>query len=377
MRKTIEYVETVIVGAGQAGLATAYHLKRRNRPFVILEGDERLGDVWRKRYDALQLYSPARYSGLPGMKFPADPWVFPTGHEMADYLEEYSTKLDLPVRTSAPVDRLEPDRDGYVVTAGEQRFEAHNVVVASGTFQKPIIPNFADQLDPSIRQLHSADYRNPSQLQDGPVLVVGAAHSGADIAYEVVPEHRTILSGRDPGQIPFRIGSRQSHLFFPLVWFGWNHVLTERTPIGRKAQGAVRAHGGPLVRPRREDLLAAGVERVEARTVGVREGKPLLADGQVLDVANVIWCTGFGKDLSWIQVPLVGSDGWPEQSRGVVASSPGLYFVGLPFLFAFSSMLIGGVGRDADYVAAHIARRAALTDSTHTRTFEPSRSEAA
>jgi putative flavoprotein involved in K+ transport len=377
MSRTLEHVETVIVGGGQAGLATGYHLQRRDRPFVIVEGDERVGDVWRKRHDSLRLYSPARYSGLPGLKFPGDSWAFPTGHEMGDYLEEYAKRFDLPVRTSTLVDGLAKDGDAYVVTSGHVRVHAENVVIASGTFQKPILPEFAHQLDPNIRQLHSADYRNPSQLQNGPVLVVGAAHSGADIAYEVVREHRTILSGRDPGQIPFRIGSRPSRLFFPLVWFAWNHVLTERTPMGRKAQGGVRAHGGPLIRPTREDLLAAGVERVEARTVGVRDGKPLLADGQVLDVTNVVWCTGFGKDLSWIQIPVAGSDGWPAQSRGVVASSPGLYFVGLPFLYAFSSMLVGGVGRDADYVAAHIARRAASTGSTQRRTFDPSRSEAA
>jgi putative flavoprotein involved in K+ transport len=364
------HAETVIIGGGQAGLATGYHLMRRGRPFVIFEADDRVGDVWRKRYDSLRLYSPARHDGLPGWPFPADPWTFPTGHEMGDYLEEYAKKFELPVRTPTHVDRLERDGEAYVITANDQRFAADNVVVATGTFQKPIVPEFAAELAPSIRQLHSSEYRNPSQLQDGPVLVVGAAHSGADIAYEVVREHRTILSGRDPGQIPVPHGSRRFRLAVPVLWFVWHHVLTERTPMGRKLQPEIRAHGGPLVRPRRADLLGAGVERTEARVVGVRDGKPVLSDGQILDVTNVIWCTGFGKDLSWIQIPVAGPDGWPETTRGVVTSSPGLYFVGLPFLYAFSSMLIGGVGRDAEYVANHIVRRAASDGLPQARKFD-------
>jgi putative flavoprotein involved in K+ transport len=234
------------------------------------------------------------------------------------------------------------------------------VVVASGTFQDPITPDFAADLDPEIRQLHSADYRNPSQLAGGPVLVVGAGHSGADIAFELATAgHHTTLSGKDRGQVPVHIDRRPARLVFPILFFVWTHVLNERTPIGRKARDEVRAHGGPLIRHKRADLREAGVERVHARTVGVENGRPVLEDGRVLDVANVIWCTGFGKDTSWVKISVTGADGWPEQRRGVVAGSPGLYFVGLPFLRAFSSMLVGGVGRDAEYVAKHIASRSA------------------
>jgi putative flavoprotein involved in K+ transport len=146
-------------------------------------------------------------------------------------------------------------------------------------------------------------------------------------------------------------------LIIPVMWFLANHVLTERTPMGRKVRHEVRSEGGPLLRVKGADLDAAGVEHHDARTVGVEDGKPVLADGRVLDVTNVIWCTGFGKDTDWIQIPVNGEDGWPVQSRGVVAASPGLYFVGLPFLQAFASMLVGGVGRDAEYVARHIAKR--------------------
>ena len=353
-----ERFETVIVGGGQAGLAVGYHLARRGRSCVILDANDRIGDSWRKRWPSLRLYSPARADGLPGMRFPAPSSSFPTGSDMADYLEAYARELGLPVRTGTAVDGLERNGDGYVVMAGERRFEVDNVVVATGGFQhdRPVIPAFAGELDPRIRQLHSADYRSPAQLQEGPVLVVGAAHSGGDIAYEVAQAgYRTLLSGRDTGQIPFDIEGRKARFVFPLLRFVATRILTVSTPIGRKARGKIRAHGGPLLRVKRDDLEAAGVERVLERTVGVEDGKPVLADGRVVDVANVIWCTGFRNDYGWIRFPLpIDAEGFPEQRRGAVPSSPGLYFVGLPFLHSFASMLIIGAGRDGKRVAKQI-----------------------
>jgi putative flavoprotein involved in K+ transport len=243
------------------------------------------------------------------------------------------------------------------VRAGAHRFVADNVVVASGTFQQPIVPPFAGELDPAILQLHSDAYRNPAQLRGGPVLVVGCSHSGADIALEVAERHETVLAGRMHGEVPVDIEGRAARAVLPVLWFMANHVLTVKTPLGRKMRPEVRSHGGPLLRVKRAHLRDAGVERTDARVAGVRDGRPLLDDGRALDVANVIWCTGFGKDLDWIELPVAGADGWPEQAGGVVESWPGLYFVGLPFLHAFGSMLIGGVGRDAKRVADHIAAR--------------------
>jgi putative flavoprotein involved in K+ transport len=354
-----EQFETIVIGAGQAGLAVGYHLAQRDRPFVILEAAERVGDNWRRRFDSLRLFTPARYDALPGCELPLEGWTFPTKDELADYLESYARRFELPVVTGVTVDNLCRDGDRYVVRAGPHRFEADNVVVASGTFNEPIVPEFAARLDPSILQLHSDEYRNPAQLRDGPVLVVGCSHSGADIALEVAARHETVLSGRVHAEIPFALEGRVGRWVLPLLWFAWNRVLTMNTPIGRRARPKIRAGGGPLLRVKRAHLAAAGVQRTDARVAGVRDGRPLLDDGRVLDVENVIWCTGFGKDVSWIDLPVTGEDGWPEQERGVVAAHPGLYFLGLPFLHAFASMLVGGAGRDAERVAAHIAARAA------------------
>jgi putative flavoprotein involved in K+ transport len=353
-------LDTVIVGGGQAGLATGYHLARQRRSFVILDGSERVGDPWRRRWDSLRLYSPASHDGLPGMRFPAKRTSYPTTHEMADYLESYAAQFELPVRSATVVDALTREGDGYVLRSGDHRFEADNVVVATGVMQVPHLPRFASELDAGITQLHSSDYRNLSQLEPGPVLVVGASHSGSDVAYEAATAHRTILSGVDTGQIPAPVDTRRGRMGFRVLFFLGSHVFTMDTPMGRNMRGHIRHGGAPLLRHRRKDLRAAGVERTLARAVGVQEGMPVLDDGTVVRVRNVVWCTGFRPDFSWIDVPFArGDDGYPVQYRGVVDSAPGLYFVGLLFLHSFTSMLIGGTGRDAERVARHIAAQPA------------------
>jgi putative flavoprotein involved in K+ transport len=365
MTETTERIETLIIGGGQAGLAAGYHLAKRGMPFLILDADERIGDHWRERWDSLRLYSPARSDNLPGMRFPAPAFDYPTARQMGDYLEAYAGRFELPVRSGVRVDGVRPavaGKEGFVVAAGDRRFEAAEVIVATGAFQVPFTPDASALLDPRIRQLHSSQYRNPEQLADGPVLVVGLSHSGADIAFEAARSHRTIVSGKAHGQLPFRvIDTWRARLILPIVAFAANHVLTLRTPLGRKMAPEVRKGGGPLLRVRRPDLDRVGVEQHDAKVVGARDGKPLLADGTVLDVANVVWCTGYRPDYSWIEMPVAGDDGWAIQKRGVVTSAPGLYFLGIPFTYSFASMLVLGAGRDAKYVVDRIAERAGTT----------------
>ena len=351
-----ERFETVIIGGGQAGLAVGYHLARRERSVVIVDANQRIGDSWRERWDSLRVFTPARYDALPGWSFPAPRWSYPTKDEVADYLESYATRFGLPVRSGIWVDALSREHDGYVVSSGPNLYQADNVVVATGGYQAPRIPVFARALDPSIVQFHSSQYRNPAQLRDGGVLVVGAGNSGAEIALESSAGHQTWLSGRDTGQEPVRAGSLSDRLFTPPFWFLLSHVLTTRNPIGRKVRDQLSHQGLPLARVRRKDLLRARVERVP-RVTGVRDGLPLLQDGAVLEVANVIWCTGFASDFSWIDLPVLDQDGQPSHQRGVVRSEPGLYFMGLFFQSAGTSSLIGGVGRDARHIARHITAR--------------------
>jgi putative flavoprotein involved in K+ transport len=230
------------------------------------------------------------------------------------------------------------------------------VVVATGANQVPKVPAFADELRSSIVQLHSSQYRHPSQLQEGAVLVVGAGNSGAEIAFEVSRTHQTYLSGKPSGQIPVRHGPTMARFLFPVIRFVGHHVLTLRTPIGRKVQPSFISHSAPLVRVKLKDLAAAGVQQMP-RTVGLEDGHPVLEDGRVLEVSNVIWCTGFREEFPWIDLPVFGEDGRPLHKRGVVVRDPGLYFVGLRFQYAATSDVLPGVGRDAEYIAKHIASR--------------------
>ncbi len=268
-------IETVIIGAGQAGLATGYHLQRHGRRFVILDASSRIGDNWRQQWDTLKLYSPAQYDGLPGLPFPAKKWSFPGKDQVGDYLETYARHFELPVRLETRVQSVERQGEQYVVSTDAGRYRCDNVVVATGTFGRtPHVPPVADQLDPSILQLHSSEYRRPGQLRDGPVLVVGASHSGSDIAYEVAETHPTILAGRDCGQIPPPLESRRMRDALPGPAL---RVAARRSRVVRRSAARrwpqIRAHGGPMLRVKRADLAARGVERVTSRIEEVR-GRP-------------------------------------------------------------------------------------------------------
>lgn len=353
-----EYVQTIVIGGGQAGLATGYHLARRGLPFAILDASARVGDAWRNRWDTLRLFTPGRYCGLPGLPFPGPGSAFATKDQLADYLESYAAHFHLPVRSGVRVDSLVREGDRFVVTTSAGgRLEADQVIVAMANLQVPRVPAFARELDPRIRQLHSRDYRNPSQLAEGAVLVVGVGNSGADIGIEVARTHPTWLAGKEVGHIPFRIDTFLArHLLVRLVRFVGHRVLSLGTPVGRKVRPRLLRGGTPLVRVKPADLLAAGIERVP-RVVGARQGRPLLQDGRTVDVSNVIWCTGFEPGFSWIHLPALGEGGEAVHDRGVVGAAPGLYFVGLHFQYALSSATLVGVDRDARHVVRAVEAR--------------------
>jgi putative flavoprotein involved in K+ transport len=277
---------------------------------------------------------------------------------MADYLEAYAKRFALPVRTGMKVDRLTRTGDRYLVEAAGRQYEADHVVVAMSNYQAPRVPAFAADLDPAIVHLHSSAYRNPGQLQSGGVLIVGAGNSGSEIAMELARRHKIWMSGRDTGHIPFRIDGFVGRTFAVRLVLRvlFHRILTVRTPMGRRIRPKAISQGGPLIRVKPADLAAAGVDPVP-RVTGVRDGRPLLEDGRILDVANVIWCTGFHPGFDWIDLPVKGPRGEPRHESGIVPGEPGLYFVGLHFLHAMSSTMIHGVSRDAERVARTIAAR--------------------
>jgi putative flavoprotein involved in K+ transport len=354
----VDTFNTIVIGGGQAGLSIGYYLTQYGLPFVILDASERIGDSWRNRWDSLRLFTPASLNGLSGMPFPAPAHYFPTKDEMADYLASYAARFKLPVRSAVKVDSLSKEGNNFIVRAGDQRLEAKNVVVAMANHQYPRVPRFSQELDQDIVQLHSSEYRNSFQLRDGDVLVVGAGNSGAEIALELAYRHKTILSGRDTGNIPFRIEGFAARLFLfrLLLRFGFHHLMTIKTWIGRKMRSKMLFQGGPLIRIKPQDLMKAGIERV-SKVAGARDGMPLLEDKRVLKVSNIIWCTGFHAGFSWINLPIIAeNNGLPIHNRGIT-NEPGLYFTGLLFLYAASSSMVHGVARDARHIVKNIVAR--------------------
>lgn len=347
-------LDTVVIGGGQAGLTIGYHLKRQDRDFVILDEHQRIGDAWRKRWDSLRLFTPARYDGLPGMRFPGDGLAFPTKDELADYLEAYADRNALPVRMGVHVDGLRREDGAFTISAGDRRWTTQRVIVTTGAFHRPRVPDFARGLGASIVQLHSSEYRNARQLQPGPVLVVGLGNSGAEIALELSRTHPTIVAGTPGGELPVRHGRAAARFVFPVVKFAGLHVLSLGSPIGRRVLPKLATHAAPLIRTRRKELAAAGVASV-GRVAGVSDGLPVVAEGRTLAVTNVIWCTGFRSDYGWLQVPAFDETGRIRQWRGVVESVPGLYVLGLDSMYSINSESLLGTVRDAAYLARRIA----------------------
>lgn len=361
---TEERIDTLVIGGGQAGLAVGYHLSRAEVPFLIVDANERTGDAWRHRWDSLRLFTPNRFNSLPGLRIPGDDWGFPSKDELADYLESYTAHFELPVRHGTRVDRLTSESGEFVASAGDREIRAKRVVVAMASYQVPKLPGFAEELDPGIVQLHANDYENPGQLQEGDVLVVGLGNSGAEISMDLIPHHRVHLSGEPSAVQPFRPERLSGRILMPFVGpVVLNRVLTTANPLGRKVRSKMIGKAAPLLRVKPKDLVAAGVERV-GRVTGVTDGYPTLDDGTILDVANVVWCTGFEPGFSWIDMPVFDDDGRVAHERGVVDDVPGLYFVGLKFQYSVLSDTLLAAGRDSGYVVDHLVEARRTSQST-------------
>jgi len=345
----VERYDTIVIGAGQAGLAAGQQLAASDVDFVIVDSEARVGDNWRRRWDSLRLFTPAKYSGLPGMPFPASPYHLPTKDDVADYLERDAERFDLPLRLDTQ--RGEPGhQDGLVVT-GDHRalLEARTVVVATGAYQRPRIPAAAKELSPEILQIHSSGYRNPLSLPDGPALVVGAGNSGAQIAIELARFRKTWLAGRDTGHLPRRFLGRD---LFDWIWPVLTRITTD-SRLGRRI-GSKPRRGDALIGIPERQLRDAGVERV-GRIESARDGLPVCGD-RTLEPRVIVWCTGYSPDYSWIEFPVADEQGRLRHQRGAVTGRRGLFFMGQPFQYSKTSSLIGGVGADATFVAGEIAK---------------------
>jgi len=360
-----ERYDVVVIGAGQAGLAGGYFLARQSRRFVILEAADAIAPAWRERWDSLRLFTPRRYDGLPGLAFPGDPDGYPTGDEVVAYLEQYAAHFELPIELGSRVRSLTKGDGTFVLDLGDRLVEAEQMVVATGPFQVPRVPAFADSLAPEVFQTHSTGYRKPADVPEGTVLVVGGGNTGYQIAKE--------LSASD--EVKLAIGSRQTPLPQRLLgrdlfWWLTRLGLLEKTVdsrVGRRAR-----HRDTLIGSSPRELRRHGVE-LKPRVVGISGRTVSFADGSRLDVDAVIWATGYRPDYSWIELPVTDETGAARHRRGVT-DVPGLYFLGLSWQHTRGSALLGWVADDAAFVAEQIEAFDPGTQAHHdARAIEPVR----
>jgi putative flavoprotein involved in K+ transport len=346
MQPTHDALDVIVIGAGQAGLATAYHLRRRGVRFLVVDAAHELGGSWRTRWDSLRLFTPAQYDGLPGMPFPAPADTHPTKDQVADYLAAYAARFELPVLLDCWVRRLERVDSRYLVHTSQGTLTAHQVVVATGPFQTPIVPGLASGLGTDVVQLHSASYRNPAQVPAGPVVVVGAGNSGRQIALELAATHPvTLAAGAESLELPQRLVGRD--LFWWLTRFG---VITKTADsfLARR----MRAKGDLVIGTPLSRLRQAGVT-IRPRVRSTTPDAVVFEGGSVHRPAAVVWATGFRPDYSWIDVPGVTAGGQVVHDRGRTPAQ-GLFFIGLPWLHTRGSALLGFVGRDAEWLTTQL-----------------------
>ncbi|RJT07533.1 NAD(P)/FAD-dependent oxidoreductase [Halococcus sp. IIIV-5B] len=346
--------DVVIIGGGQSGLATGYYLTQRNIEYVILEASGRVGDSWRHRWDSLRLFTQAKNSSLPGMRFPSNPESYPTKDEVANYLESYVSCFSLPVRLDTRVKGVDRAGERYRVETDDGVYHAKQVIIATGPFLDPSRPTFSEDIGDAIDDYHSSEYMNPSHFEtDGDILVVGAGNAGTEIALELAcTGRRTLLAGPSVGYVPMRVFNSR---FF---WWLATNLLTAENVVCRMIENYSRSHGDPLVRYSESTAKQANVERV-GRVTGVEAGYPVIESGQRLNVSGVVWATGFDLNYEWLNIPglEIDSDGYPIHDRGIVPGELGLYFVGLPYQTTLVSASLGGVGVDADRIASTVAQR--------------------
>jgi putative flavoprotein involved in K+ transport len=352
--------EVAIVGAGQAGLAMGHYLARRGRRFVILERADSIAPAWRERWDSLKLFTPRGYSGLPGLPFPGDPDDYPTRDGVIDYLDRYAETFELPIELNSNVHALRADDGRFVLEMDGRVRTADQVVVATGPFQTPYVPKLAERLDTDVWQAHSTGYRRPSDLSEGTVLVVGGGNTGFQIAKELSATHKVVLSvGSRQTPLPQRLGGRD--LFW---WLTKTHVLstTVESRLGSRLQ-----HRETLIGSSPRELKRRYHVELKPRATVAAGHTVSFEDGSELTVDAVIWATGYRPDYSWIDLPILDSNGRLHHRRGVT-DVPGLYFLGLTWQHTRGSALIGWVKDDAAFLAERIE---ALQGTTTRAIFEP------
>lgn len=339
---------TIVIGAGQAGLSIGYYLKQNSDNFIILEKGEEIGESWRSRYDSLVLFTPRMYNSLPGLIFEGESQGFPTKIEVANYLKKYATTFNLPIEFETEIVKVSKSKNVFYVETNQGLYKSKNLIIATGAFQYPKTPLFSKELSEEIYQIHSSQYKKPSQLKEGNVLIVGGGNSGAQIAVELSKERETYLAiSKKISYLPLSILNKS--IFW---WFDKLGILKASSTsfLGRRIQ----KKGDPIFGFELMEAIKRKEVIIKSKVIAGKHNQITFEDLSTLNVNNIIWATGFESKYPWLEIEEVFNEkGNIIHFRGV-SNIKGLYFIGLPWQHRRGSALMQGVGFDAEFIAQHL-----------------------
>ncbi|MEC1337714.1 NAD(P)/FAD-dependent oxidoreductase [Bacillus velezensis] len=336
--------DTIVIGAGQAGISVGYYLKKSKQKFIILDKSHEVGESWKNRYDSLVLFTSRMYSSLPGMQLEGDKHGLPSKNEIAAYLKKYVERFEIPIQLRTEVISVQKLNNYFLIKTNREEYQTKNLVMAAGPFHIPNIPSISRDVADHIHQLHSSQYKHSKQLVPGNVLVVGGGNSGAQIAVELSKERVTYLAcSNKPAYFPLWIGKRS--IFW---WFDKLGVLrASHTSILGKF---IQKKGDPIFGYELKHAIRQKKIILKQRVIGGKQNEVFFKDSSSLEVNNIIWATGFKNPLCWMKIEgVLDKEGRIIHHRGVSAVE-GLYFIGLPWQHRRGSALLQGVGNDAEYI---------------------------
>jgi len=344
-------LDFIVVGAAQAGLSISYYLQKLGKNFIIVDKEDEVGASWLNRWDSLTLFTPTEFNHLPGLKFPAPKGHYPNKYEVADYFKLYAKEFNLPIKLNTFIEKIEKKEGRFIITHKNGRYEAKNVVIATGPFHIPYTPPCSEDIADDIFQIHSNYYKNPSQLNPGPAMVVGAGDSGFQILEEVSSdkERKTYYSGET------NIATLPQEILGKTLWWWFTKTgflsFSKNSFIGKRINHSRQPVIGTDVKGilNRSNVIPVG------RTNDAHQEQIETEKETINDIKNIVWATGYRPNFSWIKGLELTPEGYPNHKRGI-SSMKGLYFIGLPWLHTRGSATLGGIKKDAKYLKKYIAK---------------------
>lgn len=341
-------LDFIIVGGAQAGLSMAYYLNKMDKKFIVVDKEDEVGASWLNRWDSLKLFTPSEFNNLPGMDFPAEKGYYPTKEDVADYFKNYTVAFDIEIKLNTLIEKVSKKEGYFILRHQDGEIKSKNIVIATGPFHIPYTPSFSKNISDKIFQIHSNYYKNPGQLQEGPAMVVGAGDSGFQILDEVSQSNRTTYFS---GATDVRVLPQE--LFGKTLWWWFTKIgflsFSRKTWLGKKLSQSKQPIIGTDVKGilKRKNVIPVGKTKNAKDEIIVTENR------KIENLRNIVWATGYRPNFSWIEGLELSKDGYPKHNRGV-SNIEGLYFIGLPWLHTRGSATLGGIKKDAQYLASYI-----------------------